>query len=180
MVLPEGRHMLEKATHVFGGFLPAGQQTLRIPDITCMSSDNIGLKFDAALTIIVVDAKKAVIMLGGGVDFNLRLFHRTIIEKAQLALSIIIGNSRFHHGFQASTMTTTNDATVPHPDADAGANDIGGFRHAIHDRFMAGFKKQMLESCGVSVIDMSIEVRGLMDWLPSCGVAMWCGVCVCV
>ena len=41
---------------MFGGFLPSGQQTLRIPDITCMSSDNIGLKFDAALTIIVVDA----------------------------------------------------------------------------------------------------------------------------
>ena len=101
-------------------------------------------------------------MLGGGVDFNLHIFHRTIVEKAQLALSIIIGNSRFHHGFQASTMTTTHDATsTPHSSVDAeqaaNPNDIGGFHHAIHDRFMAGFKKQMLESCGVSVIDMSIE-----------------------
>ena len=164
VVLPEGRHILDKATHMFGGFLPAGQQTLRIPNITCMSSDNIGLKFDSALTIIVVDAKKAVLMLGGGVDFNLHIFHRTIVEKAQLALSIIIGNSRFHHGFQASTMTTTNDAEEAKGNANldvssqGGSNtDIGGFRHAIHDRFMAGFKKQMLESCGVSVIDMSIE-----------------------
>ena len=168
VVLPEGRHILDKATHMFGGFLPAGQQTLRIPNITCMSSDNIGLKFDSALTIIVVDAKKAVLMLGGGVDFNLHIFHRTIVEKAQLALSIIIGNSRFHHGFQASTMTTTHDATsTPHSSVDAeqaaNPNDIGGFRHAIHDRFMAGFKKQMLESCGVSVIDMSIEDIAITD-----------------
>ena len=155
---------------MFGGFLPSGQQTLRIPDITCMSSDNIGLKFDAALTIIVVDAQKAVVMLGGGVDFNINVFHRTIVEKAQLALSIIIGNSRFHHGFQASTMTTTNDAEEAKGNANldvssqGGSNtDIGGFRHAIHDRFMAGFKKQMLESCGVSVIDMSIEDIAITD-----------------
>ena len=55
-------------------------------------------------------------------------------------------------------MTTTNDAEEAKGNANldvssqGGSNtDIGGFRHAIHDRFMAGFKKQMLESCGVSM-----------------------------
>ena len=170
-----------------------------------MCSDGIPLKFDSAITILVADASKAVLMLGmciavplcphhtptavsltlpprvgntiagGGATFNLNRFHDTIIQKAQLSLvrrhihlpsrctsncvcrrspsspslqqSIVIGNSRFHHGFQASTMTTVDHA----PDGvhgkdgagagagagagiDAGAEDMGGFRHAIHDK----------------------------------------------
>ena len=81
-----------------------------------MCSDGIPLKFDSAITILVADASKAVLMLGmciavplcphhtptavsltlpprvgntiagGGATFNLNRFHDTIIQKAQLSL----------------------------------------------------------------------------------------------
>ena len=42
----------------------AGQQTLRIAEVTGMSSDNIELAFDAAIALKVIGAKKAVVNHG--------------------------------------------------------------------------------------------------------------------
>jgi len=55
-----GRHVLESATHVVGGFVSTGQNTLRIEEVTGMSSDNVEMRFDAAICMRVVDAQKAV------------------------------------------------------------------------------------------------------------------------
>ena len=63
-ILNPGRHILNKPTHFLAGFLPSGQQTLAIEAVTSMSADNVGIKFDSALTIRVIDPAKAVTMLG--------------------------------------------------------------------------------------------------------------------
>ena len=107
-ILLPGRHILSKATHFFAGFLPSGQQTLNIEAVTSMTADNVGIKFDSALTVQVVDAEKAVAMLGiaanagvstrGGsgkiTQFDAREFFINIVAQAKLALSIIIGNNK--------------------------------------------------------------------------------------
>jgi hypothetical protein len=62
-VLPPGRCILDSVTHAFSGFLPTGQQTLQLESVDGMTSDNVGLKFDAAICVQVTDAKKAIAML---------------------------------------------------------------------------------------------------------------------
>ena len=65
-LLEAGRHFLLDATHILSGFLSVGQQTLRIAEVTGMSSDNVELKFNAAICMRIVDAKKAVMMMSTG------------------------------------------------------------------------------------------------------------------
>ena len=59
-ILEPGRWILSKGTQSFAGFLPSGQTTLAIEEATSMSADNVGIKFDSALTIQVSDPKAAV------------------------------------------------------------------------------------------------------------------------
>lgn len=46
-VLPTGRHMLTAASQLFAGFLSLGQQVLKISQVVSMTSDNVGISFDA-------------------------------------------------------------------------------------------------------------------------------------
>lgn len=106
-VLPTGRHMLTGATQLFAGFLGLGQQVLKIEQVVSMTSDNVGIKFDAAVSIQVVDPMKAVTMLcpvqdDSRVPFSVAQMHATIVEKAKLGLSIIIGNNRLNATFKAT------------------------------------------------------------------------------
>jgi hypothetical protein len=50
-VLPTGRHCLMGATQLFAGFLGLGQQVLKISQVVSMTSDNVGISFDAAVSI---------------------------------------------------------------------------------------------------------------------------------
>eukprot|EP00946_MAST-07B_sp_MAST-7B-sp1_P003138 g3138.t1 len=126
-ILPPGRHTLTKPTHFLAGFLPSGQQTLSIEAVTSMSADNVGIKFDSALTIQVKDPEKAVTMLGiasntagkqsymqakkraaaAGLaiddSFDLESFYWNIVQQAKLALSIIIGNNKFNQSFRSTS-----------------------------------------------------------------------------
>jgi regulator of protease activity HflC (stomatin/prohibitin superfamily) len=126
-ILQPGRHTLTKPTHFLAGFLPSGQQTLSIEAVTSMSADNVGIKFDSALTIQVKDPEKAVTMLGiasntagrqssgrasqraasAGVamddSFDLESFYWNIVQQAKLALSIIIGNNKFNQSFRSTS-----------------------------------------------------------------------------
>lgn len=75
-----------------------------------MTSDNLGIKFDAALTVRVTDPKAAVSMLCPMAEesaqaFSSKALFRTIADKAKLSLSIIIGNSRLNRVFKATTRT---------------------------------------------------------------------------
>ena len=63
-ILQPGRHVIDKSTFMFSAFLSTGQETLPIDQITSLSSDNVGLAFSAAFSLQVVDAAKAVTMLG--------------------------------------------------------------------------------------------------------------------
>ena len=90
-ILMPQRHTLTKGTHTFAGFLPSGQTTLGIEAVTSMSADNVGIKFDSALTIQVVDPKAAVRELdcqgqGQFEKFLLDEFYANITAKAKLAL----------------------------------------------------------------------------------------------
>lgn len=79
-----------------------------------MTSDNVGIAFDAAVSIRVVDPAKAVTMLCTSVDtatqFRVKTMHDTIIQQAKLALSIIIGNNRLNSSFKATTRTARGAA----------------------------------------------------------------------
>jgi hypothetical protein len=68
LVLPPGRSILDSVTHAFAGFLPTGQQTLELEAVDGMTSDNVGLKFDAAICVQIVDAKKAIMALSTTAD----------------------------------------------------------------------------------------------------------------
>lgn len=152
-ILPPNRHVLPKATHYFQGFLNSGQQTLPIDQVTSMSSDNVGLCFDAAITFQVVDGRKAVTTLGG-TTFSSKEFYKNVIKKAKLALTIIIGNNKITQSFSATSVTTSaRGARGGDDDDDQGES----FKKQIHDDFMGMFKVDMLKDCGVNVIDMSIE-----------------------
>ena len=110
VVLPPGRTILDSVTHAFAGFLPTGQQTLELESVDGMTSDNVGLKFDAAICVQVNDAKKAITMLastaqgasramgGAEVAFDSENIWASIKARARLALSIIIGNQRLNRG----------------------------------------------------------------------------------
>merc|ERR1711981_485967 len=107
-ILKPSRHFLPKATHYFQGFLNSGQQTLPIDKVTSMSSDNVGLCFDAAITFQVVDGRKAVTTLGG-TTFSNKLFYKNVIKKAKLALTIIIGNNKITESFSATNVSRRLD-----------------------------------------------------------------------
>jgi hypothetical protein len=63
-ILEAGRHVVQRETWNFSSMLSLGQETIPITQITNLSSDNVGLTFSAALNVQVVDARKAVAMLG--------------------------------------------------------------------------------------------------------------------
>ena len=183
-ILSPGRHVLAKPTHFFSGFLSTGQQTLSIAQVTSMSSDNVGLQFDAAVTIRVVDAMKAVTMLsnisGAAEIFDPRNMLQAIIEKAKLALSIIIGNNRLNNprrvraalgaSHSSSTAATTGTSTTAtsthgrqHEDTDPNELDEGSFKQVLHDSFLASFAESMSRDCGVLIIDFSVEDIRFVD-----------------
>ena len=122
-VLPPGRCILDSVTHAFSGFLPTGQQTLQLESVDGMTSDNVGLKFDAAICVQVTDAKKAIAMLasstataniamkGAEVAFDSENIWQNIQARARLALSIIIGNQRLNRG----DGTESDDHSGSHP-----------------------------------------------------------------
>ena len=69
-----------------------GQRTLPINAVTSMSSDNVGLVFDAAITTQVVDVRKAVTQLGGdgfgdgsstSAEFSMKAIDNALVEKAR-------------------------------------------------------------------------------------------------
>jgi len=188
-ILNPGRHTLMKPTQFLAGFLPSGQQTLSIEAVTSMSADNVGIKFDSALTIVVVDPAKAVTMLGiasnrpknrnsggsaskGGAaseQFDLESFYWNIKQQAKLALSIIIGNNKLNQSFKSTSKTTpvvvaeavasggAPSETKHNPEEAYEHNEEGSFKQHIHDLFMLKFSLNMNESCGVQIVDMSIE-----------------------
>merc|ERR1719258_45860 len=95
-----------------------------------MSSDNVGLVFDAAITVQVVDVRRAVTAFagagggaggGGGGFFSIEDLHVAIVDKAKLALSIIIGNNQFNDSFRATTATPTPVADAAAVSADDAA-----------------------------------------------------------
>lgn len=151
-ILETGRHTIEKATHGLAGFVSTGQQTLRIAEVTGMSLDNVELTFDAAICVRVVDASKAVMMLTSGrADADIvSEIQENIQERAKLDLSTIIGKNR---------LNKKHEATTPAESPESG----GGFRSAIHDSFMDMFRKEMINDCGIEVINMAIEDVKIVD-----------------
>jgi regulator of protease activity HflC (stomatin/prohibitin superfamily) len=110
-VMPPGRVVLSSVTHAFSGFLPTGQQTMQLEAVDGMTSDNVGLKFDAAICVQIVDAKKAIMALSTTAEsarrantassdagFDSDTIWTAVCAKARLALSIIIGNQRLNRG----------------------------------------------------------------------------------
>jgi len=172
-VLPPGRHVLTKTTHIFSGFLSTGQQTLSIAQVTSMSSDNVGLRFDAAITVQVTDPAKAVTMLAnlGGdsrIEFDPKNMYTAIVQKAKIALAIIVGNNRLNNPKRVKTiMGDKATASLPYngddtPDASHGGVDNdpvdeGSFKQVVHDTFLANFALSMSRDCGVNVVDFSVE-----------------------
>jgi len=155
-LLKPGRHTLASATHVPGGFIGAGQQTLRISEVTGMSSDNVELRFDAAICMRVVDPQKAVVMLTQGRRDLMDELSANIQERAKLALSIIIGNNSLNRKHGATMQAPVTDGAEVNGPAEK-KEDEDSFRQFIHDIFMRSFSESMLKECGVQVIDMSIE-----------------------
>jgi len=174
-LLKPGRHYLTDPTHQPAGFISAGQQTLRISEVTGMSSDNVELRFDAAICMRVVDPVKAVVMLTQGKGDPMSELQANVQERAKLALAIIIGNNSLnkkHAATGAKKATGTEEPAEPSASEAAGDEDFeqvpdplakeaadrgGSFRQVLHDVFMHGFSMSMLNECGVQVIDMSIE-----------------------
>jgi hypothetical protein len=94
-----------------------------------MSADNVGIKFDSALTIRVIDPAKAVTMLGiatntakrqsasrsqagnsssgnASEQFDLTSFYWNIVQQAKLALAIIIGNNKLNQSFKSTSKSS--------------------------------------------------------------------------
>lgn len=161
-ILEPGRHIVDRETFNFSAMLSTGQETIPIDEIVNLSSDNVGLRFSAALNVQVIDARKAVTMLGRDLsrvadtrarkatEFSSHVFHQNIRDRARLALSIIIGNNPFTETF----LSTSAIATVH--DSDGDVKEGESFKGIIHDAFMSKFSTEMVELCGVKVIDMSI------------------------
>lgn len=169
-ILSPGRHVLTKATHVHSGFLSMGQHVMSISELYSMTSDNLGVKFDAAITVRVVDPRLAVSMLCTIPDdtnvFTPASLFKTIVDKSKLSLSIIIGNSRLNRVFRATARTGSSSAPVREPtkygqlaqaSEDPAEEASSSFKQNVHDVFMAAFHESMLVQCGVEVVDMSIE-----------------------
>merc|ERR1719454_1449570 len=116
-------------------------------------------------------AHMAVPDTGGAGFFSIEDLHVAIVDKAKLALSIIIGNNQFNDSFRATTATPTpvadaaavsaDDAALakpPPPTNPTVANscasgDPGSFKQHVHDLFMQAFAREMSDACGVRVID---------------------------
>jgi regulator of protease activity HflC (stomatin/prohibitin superfamily) len=174
-ILAPGRVVVDRPTYAFAGFLPCGQRTLTIAQVTSLSADNVPLRFDAAITVRVMTPLKAVTMLGMGGDmggdassgaFDVAALYSAIQQKSRLALSTIIGNNAFSKSRSHSSKAAVD--AVDYEDGRGGGGDGGsgggeqgasgtGFKQHIHDVFLGTFATSMLESCGVAVIDMSIE-----------------------
>lgn len=200
VILPPGRHSLTKATQFLAGFLSIGQVVLPVTSVDGMTSDNVPITFDAAVSIRVVDPAKAVTMLCTSADqgtaFKVAAMHNVIVQQAKLHLSIIIGNNRLNNSFKSTTRTakaavfdsdakfdrqqpvlsgggaaasasTASSASAKggagakaaaeDPTEDGSQEGGVGFRQVIHDVFMHNFSESMLNTCGIEVIDMSIE-----------------------
>ena len=163
-ILEPGRWVLSKGTQSFAGFLPSGQTTLAIEAVTSMSADNVGIKFDSALTIQVSDPKAAVRELGTVQGQNqdqqiflLDEFYANIKAKAKLALSIIIGNNKLNQSFESTQKKPITVVIEDQKDDTENPESIASsFKQHVHDVFMLQFTSNM-ESCGIRVIDMSIE-----------------------
>ena len=166
-ILSPARHVLTKGTHFFAGFLPSGQQTLSIEAVTSMSADNVGIRFDSALTIQVSDPKLAVLNLGTVPNeatnqqvFLLDEFYKNITAMAKLALSIIIGNNKLNQSFESTqrkpiTIVVEGESDQVDPEATDSTGSTS-FKQHVHDVFMLQFTTNM-EKCGIRVVDMSIE-----------------------
>ena len=129
----------------------------------------------------VMTPLKAVTMLGMGSDmggdassgaFDVAALYRAIQQKSRLALSTIIGNNAFSKSRSHSSKAAVDagGAKIDFEDGRSGGGGGGGggggeqgassgtgFKQHIHDVFLGTFATSMLESCGVAVIDMSIE-----------------------
>lgn len=67
VVLPTGRHVMPAATQLFAGFLSLGQQVLNISEVVSMTSDNVGISFDAGkLAVAGGQSVVSVQVLSGG------------------------------------------------------------------------------------------------------------------
>ena len=177
-LLQTGRHHIKDETHTLAGFVSTGQQTLRISEVTGMTLDNVELAFDAAVCIRVVDAQKAVTMLATGQNETSNVVDEmfaNVQERAKLDLCTIIGKNRFNKKHVATTAPTASDGKsgvddtpdpaeafekIPPPEP---AAEDAGFRSAVHDSFMVLFKEEMLETCGVEVINMAVEDARIVD-----------------
>lgn len=110
-VLPPGRHILDSASHAFAGFLPTGQQILPLSSVTSLTADNVPLEFDAVVAVVVQDAARAIVTLGGTAkqaeaaaagdseaDFNSQDVFKAVASRAKLTLVRVIGNHRLNRG----------------------------------------------------------------------------------
>lgn len=182
IVLKTGRHVITNPKEIPAGFISLSQRTLPIQKVVSMSSDNVGIIFDAGVTIQVRDPFKAVTELSMSsaetMSFNPKFMDENIVEKAKLSLSIIIGNNKFNDSFRATTgikeqsNSMTNDGSnggAPPPfnpqavQSNAGSTSSGSFKQHVHDLFMQAFAESMLQDSGVEVLDMSIEDIQLTD-----------------
>lgn len=172
VILEPGRHILDKATHYLAGFLTGGLQVLPIPEVTSMTSDNVGISFDAAISVKVADPGKAVTMLGSmEANFDAKAIWSTIVLKSKMAMAIIIGNNHLNNSFKSTTrpnLRASSSASGAAGGAGASGEDLEdptaapsgsdtSFKQVIHDVFMHDFSQTMLTEFGIRVQDMSIE-----------------------
>mgnify|MGYP003961724139 FL=1 len=109
-----------------------------------MSADNVGIKFDSALTIQVVRPKLAVLNLGMVPNasanqqiFLLEQFYRNITAKAKLALSIIIGNNKLNQSFESTQRKPMTIVVGAGDEADDPEEVMASsFKQHVHDVFM--------------------------------------------
>ena len=132
-----------------------------------MGADNVGIRFDSALTIQVSDPKLAVLNLGTVPNeatnqqvFLLDEFYKNITAMAKLALSIIIGNNKLNQSFESTqrkpiTIVVEGESDQVDPEATDSTGSTS-FKQHVHDVFMLQFTTNM-EKCGIRVVDMSIE-----------------------
>lgn len=121
----------------------------------------------------------------GSVAFDWRSIFERVKQQAHLALSIVVSNSHFASVGRAQRRKVHSDVTYAGAmdsesnapsgspaddsgmavDADMGTDpsgDVGAFRHAVHDNFMASFGAQLREA-GVELIELSIEELHVCD-----------------
>jgi hypothetical protein len=141
------------------------------------AADNLQIRFDAAIAVRIVDVSKAVLSLcntdGDSNSVSVKSLWKTVVDRAKLNLSIIIGNNRLNQARvepHLLPVPTANASVVSsaalggagaHPSApekqeeptsgdpeDAAAHS---FKQRIHDVFLQAFHTSMLTQCGVEV-----------------------------